>query len=39
MRYQAAMTEFEVAQALGLGVRTVAPDFQNTWRFLRACLR
>ena len=39
MRYFAGMTEAEVAQALGLGVRTVARDWDKARLFLHACLR
>ena len=39
MRYFAGMTELEVAQVLGLGVRTVARDWEKARLFLHACLR
>ena len=39
MRYFAGMTEVEVAQVLGLGVRTVARDWEKARLFLHACLR
>ncbi|MEO8344299.1 MAG: ECF-type sigma factor [Betaproteobacteria bacterium] len=39
MRYFAGMSEVEVAQALGLGVRTVARDWEKARLFLHACLR
>jgi RNA polymerase sigma factor (TIGR02999 family) len=39
MRYFAGMTEPEVAQALGVGVRTVARDWEKARLFLHACLR
>ena len=39
MRYFAGMTEIEVAQVLGLGVRTVARDWEKAKLFLHACLR
>ena len=38
MRYFAGMTEGEVAEALGLGVRTVARDWEKARLFLRASL-
>ena len=38
MRYFAGMTELEVAQVLGLGVRTVARDWEKARLFLHACL-
>lgn len=39
MRYFAGMTEPEVAQVLGVGVRTVARDWEKARLFLHACLR
>ena len=39
MRYFAGMTEVEVAQVLGVGVRTVARDWEKARLFLHACLR
>ncbi len=39
MRYFAGMTEAEVAQVLGVGVRTVARDWEKARLFLHACLR
>jgi RNA polymerase sigma factor (TIGR02999 family) len=39
MRYFAGMTEVEVAQVLGLAVRTVARDWEKARLFLHACLR
>jgi RNA polymerase sigma factor (TIGR02999 family) len=39
MRYFAGMTELEVAQVLGVGVRTVARDWEKARLFLHACLR
>ena len=39
MRYFAGMTEAEVAAALGLGVRTVARDWEKAKLFLHASLR
>lgn len=38
MRYFAGMTEAEVAQVLGVGVRTVARDWEKARLFLHACL-
>jgi RNA polymerase sigma factor (TIGR02999 family) len=38
MRYFVGMTEIEVADALGLGVRTVARDWEKARLFLRASL-
>ena len=38
MRYFSGMTEIEVADALGLGVRTVARDWEKARLFLRASL-
>lgn len=38
MRYFAGMTESEVAEALGVGVRTVARDWEKARLFLRASL-
>jgi len=38
MRYFAGMTEVEVAQVLGVGVRTVARDWEKARLFLHACL-
>ena len=39
MRYFAGMTEAEIAGVLGLGVRTVARDWEKARLFLHACLR
>lgn len=39
MRYFAGMTEGEIAEALGLGVRTVARDWEKARLFLHASLR
>ncbi len=39
MRYFAGMTEVEVATVLGVGVRTVARDWEKARLFLHACLR
>ena len=39
MRYFAGMTEGEIADALGLGVRTVARDWEKARLFLSASLR
>ncbi len=39
MRYFAGMTEIEIAEVLGLGVRTVARDWEKARLFLHACLR
>ena len=39
MRFFAGMSEAEVADALGLGVRTVARDWEKARLFLRASLR
>ena len=39
MRYFAGMTETEIAEALGLGVRTVARDWEKARLFLHASLR
>ena len=39
MRYFAGMTEIEIAEALGLGVRTVARDWEKARLFLHASLR
>jgi RNA polymerase sigma factor (TIGR02999 family) len=39
MRYFAGMTEPEVAESLGLTVRTVARDWEKARLFLHACLR
>ena len=39
MRYFAGMTETEIAGVLGLGVRTVARDWEKARLFLHACLR
>ena len=39
MRYFAGMTELEIAEALGLAVRTVARDWEKARLFLHACLR
>jgi RNA polymerase sigma factor (TIGR02999 family) len=39
MRYFAGMTEAEVAHVLGLGVRTVARDWEKARLFLHASLR
>ena len=39
MRYFAGMSEQEVAEALGLGVRTVARDWEKARLFLHASLR
>lgn len=39
MRYFAGMTESEVAAVLGVGVRTVARDWEKARLFLFACLR
>ena len=39
MRYFAGMTEGEIAEALGLGVRTVARDWEKARLFLFASLR
>jgi RNA polymerase sigma factor (TIGR02999 family) len=39
MRYFAGMTELEIAGVLGLGVRTVARDWEKARLFLHACLR
>lgn len=39
MRYFAGMTEAEIAEALGLAVRTVARDWEKARLFLRASLR
>ena len=39
MRYFAGMTEPEVADVLGLTVRTVARDWEKARLFLHACLR
>ena len=39
MRYFAGMSEEEVAEALGLAVRTVARDWEKARLFLHACLR
>ena len=38
MRYFAGMTETEIAEVLGLTVRTVARDWQKARLFLHACL-
>jgi RNA polymerase sigma factor (TIGR02999 family) len=38
MRYFAGMTEGEIAEVLGLTVRTVARDWQKARLFLHACL-
>jgi len=39
MRYFAGMTEHEIAETLGLAVRTVARDWEKARLFLHACLR
>ena len=39
MRYFAGMTEIEIAEALGLGVRTVGRDWEKARLFLLASLR
>lgn len=39
MRYFAGMTEPEIAEVLGLAVRTVARDWEKARLFLHACLR
>jgi RNA polymerase sigma factor (TIGR02999 family) len=39
MRYFAGMTEAEIAEVLGLAVRTVARDWEKARLFLHACLR
>ena len=39
MRYFAGMTESEIAEVLGLGVRTVARDWEKARLFLHASLR
>ena len=39
MRYFGGMTEPEIAEALGLAVRTVARDWEKARLFLHACLR
>ena len=39
MRYFAGMTEIEIAEVLGLTVRTVARDWEKARLFLHACLR
>ncbi len=39
MRYFAGMTEQEIADVLGLTVRTVARDWEKARLFLHACLR
>jgi RNA polymerase sigma factor (TIGR02999 family) len=39
MRYFAGMTEAEIADVLGLAVRTVARDWEKARLFLHACLR
>jgi len=39
MRYFAGMTEAEIADVLGVGVRTVARDWEKARLFLHACLR
>ncbi|MBC7483209.1 MAG: sigma-70 family RNA polymerase sigma factor [Rhizobacter sp.] len=39
MRYFSGMTEIEIADVLGLTVRTVARDWEKARLFLHACLR
>ena len=39
MRYFSGMTEAEIAEVLGLTVRTVARDWEKARLFLHACLR
>lgn len=39
MRYFSGMTELEIAEVLGLTVRTVARDWEKARLFLHACLR
>jgi DNA-directed RNA polymerase specialized sigma24 family protein len=39
MRYFSGMTEPEIADVLGLTVRTVARDWEKARIFLHACLR
>ena len=39
MRYFSGMTEIEIAEVLGLTVRTVARDWEKARLFLHACLR
>lgn len=39
MRYFSGMTEVEIAEVLGLTVRTVARDWEKARLFLHACLR
>jgi len=39
MRYFAGMTETEIAEALGLGLRTVSRDWEKARLFLHASLR